>query len=189
MRVLVRKLRSGIGQPLFVQLWLLPAWLMLVVCRLLIKVLPFRQLAFRLGEAHGASVRIPVLGDAQWRRAAQIGQVVRLAARYVPFGVNCYPRALAASQLLILYRVPYCLCFGVMRDARSGEFKAHAWTVAGRVRVTGGESFSRYQVLACFVRFPGPVRHGHDVQLRSSQSSTASAPGLSASAGDGTRNP
>lgn len=151
MRVLVRKLRSAAGKPVFVLLWLVPAWLLLGACRLAIKLLSFRQLASRLGRAHGPEACIPLIDEAQRQRAAQIGQVVRLAARHVPWGANCYPQALTASLLLALYRVPHCLCFGVLRDPQDRGFSAHAWVAAGRTRVTGGEGFARYRVLACFV--------------------------------------
>ena len=155
MRVLVRKLRSGFKKPVFVQLWLVPVWLMLGMCRLLIRVLSFRRLALMLGVAHGARASIPLVTKDQGHRAANIGKVVRLAARYVPGDVNCYPQALTACLLLVLYRVPHCLCFGAARDPQSNEFSAHAWTAAGSVRVTGGESFSRYAVIACFLSIPG----------------------------------
>lgn len=155
MRVLVLKLRSGFKKPFFVQLWLVPALLMLGTCRLLIGILSFRRLALMLGVAHGASACIPLVTEDQRQRAAKIGKVVRLAARYVPGGVNCYPQALTACLILVLYRVPHCLCFGAARDPQNHEFSAHAWTAAGSVRVTGGESFSRYAVIACFLSIPG----------------------------------
>lgn len=154
MRVLVRRLRSGLSKPVFVLLWLVPVWLLLNLCRLLIRGLSFRRLASLLGEACGSHACIPLVTETQRLRASKIGQVVRLAARYVPWGANCYPQALAASLLLILYRVPYCLCFGVTRDPQGSGFSAHAWTAAGKVRVIGGESFNRFTVIACFVSLP-----------------------------------
>lgn len=155
MRVLLRKLRTGFRQPLFVLLWLLPVWLLLNLCRLAIRVLSFRRLAGVLGLAQASSASIPLIGQRQRQRAIRIRQVVRLAARQVPWGVNCYPQALVACMLMELYRVPYCLCFGASRSPQAGSFAAHAWTAAGPVRVTGGESFSQYAVIACFVSMPG----------------------------------
>lgn len=155
MRVLLRKLRTGFRQPLFVLLWLPPVWLLLNLCRLLIRALSFRRLAGWLGVAQGGSASIPLVGQRQQQRAVRIRQVVRLAARQVPWGVNCYPQALVACLLMVLYRVPHCLCFGASRSPQGGGFAAHAWTAAGPVRVTGGESFGKYAVLACFVSMPG----------------------------------
>ena len=160
MRVLVRRLRSALGKPIFVLLWLIPVWLLLNLCRLLIKAVSFRRLAALLGVASGSQASIPLVTEAQRRRASRIGQVVRLAARYVPWGANCYPQALAACLLLILHRVPYSLCFGVARGPQGSRFSAHAWTAAGIVRVVGGESFSRFAVIACFVSLPGLAGSG-----------------------------
>ena len=165
MRALVRRLRSGFGKPVFVLLWLAPVWSMLSLCRLSIGILSFRRLASLLGAAHGNMACIPLVTEDQQRRAAKIGQTVRLAARYVPWGANCYPQALTACLLLVLYRIPHCLCFGVALDPQEHGFSAHAWTAAGKVRVIGGESFSRYTVIACFVSLPGLPStgdQGHD---------------------------
>lgn len=151
MRVLYRKLRTGLRQPLFVLAWLAPVWLLLNLCWVLIRVLSFRRLAGWLGQARGSAVCIPLLNLHQQRRAVQIRRVVGLAVRQVPWAINCYPQALTACLLMVLYRVPHCLCFGVMRESQSAGFAAHAWTAAGPVPVTGGESFSQYTVLACFV--------------------------------------
>ena len=155
MRALFRKLRSGFRQPAFVLLWLLPVWGLLNLCRLLIAVLSFRRQAGMLGRAQGSHACIPLADLAQQARATKIRQVVKLAARLVPWGVNCYPQALVACLLMEAYRVPHCLCFGAARSAQNGAFAAHAWTAAGPVRVTGGESFRHYAVLACFVSLPG----------------------------------
>lgn len=155
MRALVRKLCTGFGQPAFVLCWLGPVWLLLGLCRVSIKLLSFRRLAALLGAPHGASAWVPLVNESQRQRAAKIGQVVRLAARHSPWTLNCYPRSLTACILLTLYRIPHCLCFGVALDPVTQSFSAHAWTVAGNIRVTGGESFSRYTVLACFVSLPG----------------------------------
>lgn len=155
MRALVRRLRSGFGKPVFVLLWLVPVWLMLSLCRLSIDMLSFRRLASLLGVAYGKMACIPLVTEDQQKRAAKIGQAVRLAARYVPWGANCHPQALTACLLLVLYRIPHCVCFGVALDSQEHGFSAHAWTAAGKIRVVGGESFSRYTVIACFVSLPG----------------------------------
>lgn len=188
MRALVRKLRSCVSKPTFVLLWLTPAWLLLGLCRLAIIILSFRRLASLLGVAHGSSACIPLLTAAQRRQAAQIGEAVRVAARLVPWTANCYPQALTACLMLVLYRVPHCLCFGVARDPLSQGFSAHAWVAAGNVRVIGGHSFSRYRVLACFVWLTSPARRGHDVHPAGNQPSSVAASSPGAPAGDGTRN-
>ena len=184
MRALIRKLRSGFSKPAFVLLWLVPSGLLLGLCRLAILVLSFRRLASLLGVAHGSSVCIPLLNDSQRRGAARIGQVVRLAASLVPWTANCYPQALTTCLMLVLYRVPHCLCFGVARDQQNQGFSAHAWVAAGNVRVIGGYGFSRYRVLTCFVWLPGPAQHRHDVRQAGDRPSSLAASRPEAPAGD-----
>lgn len=95
-----------------------------------------------------------MVGSAQEVRARQIGQTVRLAARYTPWDSNCFPQAVAARLLLGLYGVPYAIYFGLMRDPDSPDMKAHAWVAAGRVRVTGGRSFGQFTVVGIFCHPP-----------------------------------
>lgn len=101
--------------------------------------------------AVGVAVRIPLLNFSQEMRAWQISQVIYLVARYTPWNSNCFPQAIVARLLLGFYRIPYTLCFGLMRDPHTGEFKAHAWVAAGRVCVTGGTGFDQYTVVGCFI--------------------------------------
>jgi hypothetical protein len=72
-------------------------------------------------------------------------------ARFTPWDSNCFAQAITARLLLGLYGLPYALYFGLKRDAGSMGMKAHAWVVAGRIRVTGGASFGRYTVVAMYV--------------------------------------
>jgi len=155
-RVLVRKARSFLHQPASIQIGLLPVFLLLGLAKALILIVPFRRLAPRLGVSVGVSPWVPVLEPGQEARALLVGRLVRLAARYTPWDSNCFPQAVVARLLLGLYGIPYALYFGVMRNDQSAEMKAHAWVVAGRIRVTGGTSFGRFTVVGCFVS-PGLV--------------------------------
>ena len=149
--LLVRKVRSFLQQPLFIKFWFLPLWFLLGVCKVLIFTVSFNRLASLLGARSGISVAIPLLAPDQEQRALNIGRAVRLAASYTPWDSNCFPQAIAARILLGLYRVPYVLSFGLMRDPESSEMKAHAWVAAGRVNVTGGASFQAYSVVGVFM--------------------------------------
>jgi hypothetical protein len=53
--------------------------------------------------------------------------------------------------LLSLYRIPYALYFGLKHESVLSGTEAHAWVAAGRIRVTGGASFSQFTVVGCFV--------------------------------------
>lgn len=149
--LLIRKFRSFLDQPLFIKLWLLPLWFLLGVCKTLIFFVSFKRLVPLLGVRTGISAAIPLLSPDQEQLALNIGRSVRLAAAYTPWDSNCFPQAIAARILLCLYQVPYVLCFGLMRDPKSSEMKAHAWISAGRINVTGGASFQVYSVVGVFV--------------------------------------
>jgi len=135
--------------------------MLLGIAKATLATVSFRRLAPFLGTAVGVAPWVPVLDSAQEVRAAHIGRAIELAARYTPWNSNCLPKALIARVLLGLYCIPYALFFGLMRDSNDGEFKAHAWVAAGRVRVTGGTSFDQFTVVSCFVepqlaRTPAP---------------------------------
>ena len=132
----------------------MPVWLMLGMSRALILTISFKRLAPWIGIHNGQAPWIPLLDRAQEARAAQIGRVVRLAARYTPWKSNCFPQALTARTLLGLYRIPYGLYFGLANDSSTGELQAHAWVATGPVQVTGGAGFGEFTVVGCFVSEP-----------------------------------
>lgn len=147
-----RKAVTFLRQPRFIQAWFLPVWVMLGMAKALIFTLSFRRLAPRLGRPAGLAPWVPLVTPEEERRALLIGRLVRLTARYTPWDSNCFPQAIAARVLLGLHRVPYILYFGLRRDPTDpAGLKAHAWVVAGQVRVTGGPSFGQFTVVGCFV--------------------------------------
>jgi hypothetical protein len=131
--------------------WFLPVWLLLGAAKICIVLISFRRLAPRLGVMAGILPWVPLIEPSQEARALQIGRVVRLVARYTPWDSNCFPQAVVARLLLGLYGVPYLLAFGLARDVEDRQMKAHAWVAAGRIRVTGGESFLHFTTVGCFV--------------------------------------
>lgn len=150
-RRLLRKASNFQRQPLFVQLWFLPIWVLLGISKALIFTVPFQRLAPWLGQSTGIAPWVPLLGEAQTRRARLIGQAVRMTARYTPWNANCFPQAMTARWLLGLYGLPYVFFFGLARTPDNvAGMQAHAWVVAGSVRVTGGYSFGQYTVVGCF---------------------------------------
>lgn len=150
-RMLIRKTRSFLRQPLFVQLWFPLVWILLGISKTMIFTVPFPRLAPRLGQPTGVAPWLPLLNEAQARRARLIGQAVRMTARYTPWDANCFPQAITARWLLGLYGLPYVFFFGLKRVADEAEgMKAHAWVAAGPVRVTGGYSFNQFTVVGCF---------------------------------------
>jgi Transglutaminase-like superfamily len=149
--VILRKARNFMGRTGFEKAAFPIAWLILGASRLAIRAVPFRHLASWLGMQASASPCVPLLGSRSEARAAVVGRVVRLAARYTPWESNCLPQALTARIVLGLYRIPYSLFLGVARDSGETSIQAHAWLTAGRVSVTGGESFGQFTVVGCFL--------------------------------------
>jgi hypothetical protein len=148
---LVRKARSFTRRSGFEQVWFLPCWLLLGISRLAIWAIPFRHLAPCLGFSVGAAAWVPLTGSCDEIRALSIARTVQMAARHTPWASNCFPQAVTARILLGLYGVSYSFFFGFDNDTESAAFKAHAWVHSGRIQVTGGESFSRFAVVGCFV--------------------------------------
>jgi len=147
---LPRRIYSLLRKPRFIVFWLFPVWVMLGISRLMILTVTFRRLAPHLGHPVGLNACTHLLTSQQQRRAFQISQVIRLSSRYCPWVSNCFPQAVTARLLLGLYRIPYSLYFGVARDEDTREFKAHAWVAAGRVPVTGGQSFGNFTIVGCY---------------------------------------
>lgn len=151
MHSILRRLHTLLKKPLFIKIWCLPVWLLLGISRLVILTVTFRRLAPYLGHAVGRQAYSHLLTPEQHRRAIQVSRVIRLASRYCPWVANCFPQAVTARLLLGVYRIPYALYFGLAKDAETGEFKAHAWVVAGYVPVTGGNSFTEYTTVGCYL--------------------------------------
>lgn len=148
---LARKTHSFRRHPYFERAWFFPTWMLLGICRLCILFIPFRFLAPGLGSHAGTAPWTPLLDSDKEARAFSIARVVMLASRYTPWVSNCFNEAMTARILLGLWDIPYCFFFGVRRRGTNSPLEAHAWVIAGKVRVTGGVSFNRYQVVGCFV--------------------------------------
>lgn len=148
---LFRKLKTLLRQPLFIVLWLAPAWALLAASRALVLSLPFKHIVNRLGASNGTSPAIPLLNPTQEQQALYISRTIRLAAKYAPWNANCFAQAITARLLLGLYKIPYGLYFGIASRGDISQMAAHAWVAAGRVPVTGGHSFSKFIVVGCFM--------------------------------------
>jgi hypothetical protein len=153
--VLARKLATARRQPLFVLLWVLPAWALIGLSSAVIALVPFRRIAPWLGSNLGAVAVKPPVNAVQQRRALLIAQTIELAGRYAWFRADCYPQALTARVLCVLWRVPCAIHFGVTigsrDDAEDRKLRAHAWACAGNVIVSGGTgSFATNTVVVCF---------------------------------------
>ncbi len=119
--------------------WLLlraTAWL--AIARIMLTVMPFRQLSARL-SAKSNSPQIEPDPDLLQR----ITYAVSAAANNVPWRSDCFPQTIAARMLLKSYGHASTIHFGVERvgeDALSG----HAWLTCGETVITGAAELDRY---------------------------------------------
>ncbi len=120
----------------------------LALCTLagvLIRVLPFRHLATRLGRHMAVSAAEPD-ATASWE-VARIRWAIGAAQRHLPWHPVCLPRAIAAHWMLRRRGIPSTLYLGA--DPSRG-YDAHAWVAAGDMIVTGGPREDRFAVVASF---------------------------------------
>ncbi len=124
---------------------------MLGLARMTVLLIPFRDIASRLGRSEGTAVVIPLVTPEQRRRALLIGRTIRLGAKYAPWNANCFAQAIVARIMLGIYALPYTIFFGLSRETgKGGNLNAHAWTASGPVAVTGGYGFDRFTVVGAF---------------------------------------
>lgn len=150
----LRKAQGYWSAPLFVKLWLLPVWVFLGVARAVVLTAPFRTIAAFLGEDQGTAAAIPLLTPKQHSRALMVSRVVQTAARYTPWDANCFAQAIVAALVFKLFGIPYSIFFGLRRETPPlTGMAAHAWTMSGRIAVTGGHSFGSFTVVGVFTRW------------------------------------
>ncbi|MCK0127620.1 lasso peptide biosynthesis B2 protein [Erythrobacter sp. F6033] len=151
---LKQKWKTATSQKPLFYLWLIPAWVLLGLSRLVILTTPFRSYSRRLGVIDGAVLRSPLATSKQEASASAIGTAIKVAANYAPWNANCFPRAITARIILGVHGIPYALFFGLRNKATetgAQELAAHAWVVSGPVYVTGGNGFVQYTPVGCFV--------------------------------------
>lgn len=123
----------------------------LLAARIVVRVLPFRVIAARLGGAGAESPHDIPSADAA--RAREIGSLLRAVCRRVGWHPSCLVRSTAAMMLLRRRRLEGTLYLGVAREADQ-PLRAHAWVRCGDVFVTGGKQKDSFTVLGSFTRSP-----------------------------------
>ena len=87
--------------------------------------------------------------------AEEIGHVVAVVARCMPFRARCLQQAIAVRRMLERRGIPATVHLGVARDAadraRAAEGRAaHAWVTVGSRVVSGEAGLESYAVVARF---------------------------------------
>ena len=108
-------------------------------------LLPASHYTRRLGRLNAAA---PTAGPAEEALAAEVGHVVAVAARLMPFRARCLQQALAVRRMLARRGVPAVVHLGVARDGSARD--SHAWVTSGRRVVSGDTDLGRYVVIGTF---------------------------------------
>ncbi len=125
----------------------------LALARALVRLVPFRILAPRLGrQMVESSFQRSLAGESAGSR---VRWAVAAAARRMPFRARCLEQAYAATMMLRRRGVPSTIYFGVAREG--GALEAHAWVRSISGYVTGGANARRYAVVTLFGQ-PGRER-------------------------------
>ena len=149
-RRIFRKFKSALSLSPFILAWFPVAWILLGVFRASILMFKFKNLSPLFGNADGISAAVPIVTHKQYQRANQVSKLVKIASRNTPWDSNCFPQAIVARLFLGFYHIPYALYFGLRRDAKTADLKAHAWVVSGPCNVSGEYSFGTYTVVAYY---------------------------------------
>lgn len=125
--------------------------MLLGLAKLMILCLPFKLISKILGVESGITTWVPLISLQEERRAAKVRYLMYRVSQYTLGTSNCYTQALASRILLGLLNVRYALYFGLSRDHQNQKIIAHAWIMAGKINVCGGESFNQFTVVRFFL--------------------------------------
>jgi hypothetical protein len=136
--------------------WLLgEALLHLGAARLTLFVMPFRQIARRLGP------QVPPVQGVQHSGTVPLGArriawAVDIMSRHTPWESACLAQAIAGKIMLARRGVPALLYLGTRKDEQ-GELVAHAWLRVANAIVIGGSGHETFTVLAAFGESPAQL--------------------------------
>jgi hypothetical protein len=139
---LLRKLR-GVSQR--DRLLLGEAGLWLAIASIVVATMPFRFIA------NIASLGVNREFGDRAGESSRIGWAVRTCANRFPWRTQCFQQSLAVHWMLRRRGISCVLYYGARIDDQKGII-AHVWVRHGDTDIIGGESASRFAVLA---RFPG----------------------------------
>ena len=119
----------------------------LTMAVVLVRCVPFRTVARRLGLARAESPL--VLSDTTERIVREITGAIRIVVERAPFEYSCLAQAFAAKAMLRRRGIASTLYLGVYPGSRA-VLRAHAWLRCGATVVTGGEGKEHCVAVATF---------------------------------------
>lgn len=121
------------------------------IARAAINTLPWRYLTRYFGQFNRSTVCSTLPSEKQTYQARQIGQSVRLAAKYTPWDSSCLTQAMVAKFWCRRYKIPYVFYIGFAKAPdEPTRYKGHAWLTSGSVAVTGGNGFAGFHVVCSY---------------------------------------
>ena len=113
---------------------------------------PARHYTARLGVLNASAVEAD---PAQIALAEEIGHVVMVAAKFMPFRAKCLQQVLACRRMLNRRGVPATVYLGLSEEngapvGPEAVRSAHAWIASGGRIVNGDHELDRYVVVGAF---------------------------------------
>jgi hypothetical protein len=138
-------------QPLWRVLLFSEAWLWLALARVLLRVLPSRELPKLLGVPF-RTLLPGIMNSCVAEFRQNVRWAIRMAVAFLPGETVCFPRGIAAHAMCRLRGIPTTLVYGAALT-EDGKLKTHVWIQDGGDGVIGHALAGEYRVVAEF-----PVR-------------------------------
>lgn len=129
------------------QCFLIEALAWLCWAKLLLLLVPFRWIAFRLGKQMAESPS--AINEAERQVALRVSWAVQSVAFNLPIGFVCLPQAIAAKWMLRRRGLSSTLYLG-LRKGEGLKLNAHAWLRVGDKILTGRAESFNHQVITTF---------------------------------------
>lgn len=137
--------------------WYLPSWqkrqatealLLSVFLRVILSIVPFKNIAHFLGQQSQSSSKIHLVQH-QELQAEQIKRSLKLIGRITKWRNLCLVNAIAGKWMLYHRGVQSELNLGLGKDNHN-QLIAHAWLICGENVVTGEHAYKQFTVVAKF---------------------------------------
>ena len=144
----------------YLQLSLRDQWLFAVTYVLLglirfsLLYFPFKMIAPRLGAQAKSAQPTSFPGTDSQELFCSLVRVIEQAGRHTPWQSRCLVQSVCLALFLIMYRIPYALCIGMMPltgPDKQKSMAAHAWVVAGEQIASWGSDHTEYIPVCRFV--------------------------------------
>lgn len=122
-----------------------------------IRLFKMKRFAVFFGEYQENRTACVLATTEQRDKAWQIGRIMEIVTKNVPWECKCLAEALCVKWVLDRYHIPSATYLGACLDEKEG-MKAHAWLSVSDYIVIGGSGHEDYQVTSVLLQtFPSPL--------------------------------